>query len=117
MQMSTRFRAGKIRQRIEILQPNEVQDASGGTSLENYTVLACVWASIEALGGNEQLAAESFTSLVHHKIEIRYMDGINASQQVKFNGRKFQIEAVMNPDERTKKLVLQVVEINDSNQQ
>jgi head-tail adaptor len=43
--------------------------------------------------------------------------GVNASMQVWLNGRQFQIQAVQNPDERNKMLLLQCVEINDSNQQ
>jgi len=47
---------------------------------------------------------------------------ILAKDQVWFQGpsgnnRAFQIEAVMNPDERNKMLVLLCVEINDSAQQ
>ncbi len=43
--------------------------------------------------------------------------GVTASMQVWFNGRQFQIESVQNPDERTKMLILQCTEINDSQQQ
>lgn len=43
--------------------------------------------------------------------------GVNAGQRVWFQGRQFEIEAVLNPDERTKMLVLLCIEINDSNQQ
>jgi SPP1 family predicted phage head-tail adaptor len=117
MTFSTRIAAGKLRQKIDILQPTGVQDSAGGISLADYTVLATVWASIEPTGGTETLAAGSETSVVTHRIEIRYIAGLNASMQVGFSGRKFQITAVENPDERTKKLYLQVVELNDSRQQ
>lgn len=43
--------------------------------------------------------------------------GVAAKMQVVFNGRQFQIEAVQNPDERTKMLILQCTEVNDSLQQ
>lgn len=43
--------------------------------------------------------------------------GVTAAMQVWFEGRTFQIEAVLNPDERTKMLILLCVEINDSLQQ
>lgn len=43
--------------------------------------------------------------------------GVKASMQVWFNGRQFQIESVQNPDERTKMLILQCSEVNDSEQQ
>lgn len=43
--------------------------------------------------------------------------GIVAGMLVWFQGRVFQIEGVLNPDERNKVLVLTCIEINDSRQQ
>jgi len=43
--------------------------------------------------------------------------GVTAAMQVRFQGRQFQINNVMNPDERSKMLCLMVTEINDSRQQ
>jgi head-tail adaptor len=43
--------------------------------------------------------------------------GVNAAMQIVWQGRKFQITAVLNSDARSKLLVLLADEINDSNQQ
>lgn len=43
--------------------------------------------------------------------------GVNAAMQIVWQGRKFQITAVLNPDGRSKVLVILADEINDSNQQ
>ena len=43
--------------------------------------------------------------------------GVSAAMQIVWQGRKFQITSVLNPDGRNKVLVLMCVEINDSNQQ
>jgi len=43
--------------------------------------------------------------------------GVTAAMQVWFQGRQFQINAVLNPDERNKMQCLMVTEINDSRQQ
>jgi head-tail adaptor len=43
--------------------------------------------------------------------------GVTSAMQVWFQGRQFQITAVLNPDERNKMLCLKCVEINDSRQQ
>jgi len=43
--------------------------------------------------------------------------GVNAGMLVLFQNRTYQIEAVLNPDERNKMLILLVIEINDSLQQ
>ncbi len=117
MGLSTRIDTGKLRHQIDIVAPTNSQDASGGISLNQNTVVATVWASIEAITGRDQLAIAEFVSTTTHKITIRYMAGITARMQVWFRGRQFQIQAVLNPDERTKMLVLLVLEIADSSQQ
>ena len=68
-------------------------------------------------GGDSANGAGGFISKVTHQVVMRYRTGITANMQVQFNGRQFQIEAVQNPDERNKMLILQCVEINDSAQQ
>jgi head-tail adaptor len=67
--------------------------------------------------GRDAVAAQSFSSIATHQISIRYMAGVVANCQVLFGARTFQIEAVLNPNELTKKLILLCVEINDSKQQ
>lgn len=43
--------------------------------------------------------------------------GVTSQMQVWFQGRQFQVEAVLNTDERNKMLILMCIEINDSLQQ
>jgi head-tail adaptor len=43
--------------------------------------------------------------------------GVTSQMVVWFQGRNFQIESVLNPDERNKMLILLCIEINDSRQQ
>lgn len=117
MGMSTRIAAGKLRHRADIVVPTNTQDESGGISLNNNTVFATVWCSIEALTGRDQLAVGEFVSTTSHKITMRWMPGITARMQVWFQGRQFQVQAVLNPDERTKMLILLVLEIANSSQQ
>lgn len=117
MGMSTRIAAGKLRHRIDLVVPSNVQDASGGISLDNNVVFATVWASIEAMSGRDQLAAGTFASTTTHKITMRWMAGVTARMQVWFQGRQFQVQAVLNPDERTKMLLLYVMEVANSSQQ
>lgn len=106
--------AGRLRNRIDIVELLPVQDSTGGQSLSAVMIYSNVWASIEALSGTEKFAAHEFVSLVSHQIVIRYQTGINSGMQVWFNDRTFQIESVLNPDERTKMLILLCIEINDS---
>lgn len=50
-------------------------------------------------------------------IPAPYGTGVKAKMQVWYQQRQFQIEAVLNPDERNKMLVMLCIEINDSAQQ
>jgi SPP1 family predicted phage head-tail adaptor len=112
-----RIRAGRLRQLIEIVEPGASRDSFGGFNPSSGTSLGTVWASIEAVSGRDALAAQAFASVGTHLVTIRWMDGVAASQVVKFGTRTFQIQAVLNPDERTKVLKLLCTEINDSKQQ
>ena len=111
--------AGRLRHQIQIVQPKTTQDSMGGSDISKNVVLATVWASVEALNGTEKFAAHEFVTQVSHQIVIRKPDSLtlNAGMQVWFQTRQFQIECVLNPDERNKMLILLCIEINDSNQQ
>lgn len=115
--LSTRLKAGSLRHRIDLVAPTNAQDSTGGVSLADNVVYANVWAAIEALTGKDNLAVGEFVSQTTHKVTIRYIPGVTARMQVWFSGRQWQIQAVLNPDERTKMLVLLCLEINDSAQQ
>jgi SPP1 family predicted phage head-tail adaptor len=119
--LPTSIEAGELRHRIQIVQPSGSQDAMGGVSQDpsQWAVVRTCWASIEAWTGSQQLAAGQFTSQTSHWIVMRHprtAAPITAGMYVWWNTRTFLIEAVLNPTETTKLLVLIVTEINDSSQ-
>jgi SPP1 family predicted phage head-tail adaptor len=115
---SSRIQAGQLRHRIVIVQPKLAQDSSGGWKIDDENIVATVWASVEGLIGRELFAAQQKVSEVTHKITIRWMSGLTAKMNVWFDERLFQIEAIVNPNERHKMLVLLCIERNNSaNQQ
>lgn len=116
------FQSGKLRHRVQIVKPTLAQDTTGGWTVNQDTIVLECWATIEALTGVEKFAAHEFTSNVTHSIWIRHPrsaipGGIQAKMQVWFDTRQFQVESVLNPDERNKMLQLLCVEVNDSQQQ
>lgn len=116
------FQSGKLRHRVQIVKPTLAQDTTGGWTANKDTLVLECWATIEALTGVEKFAAHEFTSNVTHSIWIRHPrsavpGGIQAKMQVWFDTRQFQVESVLNPDERNKMLQLLCVEVNDSQQQ
>jgi SPP1 family predicted phage head-tail adaptor len=115
---SPTLNTGRLRHRINIVQVSPTQDSTGGQNLSIDILYANVWASVEAMaGGDSPNGVGGFVSKTTYQIVMRYRSGICAKLQVQFNGRQFQIESVQNPDERNKMLILQCVEINDSQQQ
>ena len=121
MPLSTKLAAGKLRHRIEIVQPSGAQDSFGGVSQDPslWTKVLTCFASINAQSGRDQMAASEYTSVSTHTIVIRDPRTltITNAMYVWFKGRTFQITAVLNPDERNKMLYIMCVEVNNSTQQ
>ena len=119
--LPTTIQAGELRHRIHIVKPTGAQDSMGGISQDptQWVPVKTCWASIEAWSGDSSLAANSFVSTASHWIVIRNPRSIAITSQmlVWFNRRTFQINAVLNPTEQNKLLVLVCTEINDSTQE
>jgi SPP1 family predicted phage head-tail adaptor len=120
---SSRLQVGKLRHRIQIVKPyGPAQSTFGDVSLQNFSPVRTCWAAIEALQGKDALAANQFADVVTHKITIRYRNDVFAQDMIWFQGpgtyvRQFQVQAVINPDERNKTLFLLAVEIDQSTNQ
>lgn len=122
---NSRLAVGQLRHRIELVQPyGPAQSSFGDLALANYSPVLTTWASIEAVQGKDVLAANQFGDEITHKITIRYRGldqlvplAVLDKMQVWFKGRQFQIQSILNPDERNKTLFLLCVEINQSTQQ
>jgi SPP1 family predicted phage head-tail adaptor len=114
MKLKSRISAGDLRQQIKIVDLTNVQDSFGGVAIDSATPFATVWAAVEPLSGRELYTAQQKVSEVTHRITIRWMEGVKARQNVWFNDRQFQIEAVENPEERNIVLYLLCIELDDS---
>lgn len=119
MPLSNRLQAGKLRHRIQIVRPSGTQDTAGGIDPAGMTPVVTTWAQIDTLSGRDMLTSDSFMSQVNLQVTIRkpLFASVDAACRIWFNGKTFQVTAVMNPDQRNKMLVLNAVEINDSRQQ
>lgn len=105
--------AGKLRHRITFQNQANSHD-SYGQPLLTWSDVATVWAEIKPLSGKESVKADALIESTTHEINIRYRSGINASLRVKFGSRYFDIQSVLNHDERNVMLTLLCVEgLND----
>jgi SPP1 family predicted phage head-tail adaptor len=116
MPTSTAIAAGELRHLVTIAQANTTEDKFGGAdpSLAGATELATVYAKVEALTLRELYSAQQKVSEVTHRVTIRYLSGIKAGMLAWFRGRQFQIQAIENPGELNKLLVLLCLERDDS---
>lgn len=97
--------AGKLRHRATIQQLVNTDDGAGG-SIETWQNVATVWAAIEPLRGNERYTAQQVQSTLTHKVTIRYREGIKPQMRLTYKGRIFDIESVIDIEERHRWLEL-----------
>ena len=93
------MRAGELRHKIEIQTATESIDAYNAPT-QTWATTYTVWAAIYPLRGQERLIAAQQEASVDFRIRIRYRSDITPANRVKFGDRFFDIDAVINADER-----------------
>lgn len=104
------MRAGKLRHSITIQQQSTTQD-SYGQQVETWTNVATVWASVEPLRGKEYFESKQEKAEVTTKITMRYRDGILPKMRVVFGSKTYDIQDVINLEERDRELHLMCLEL------
>lgn len=90
--------SARLNKRVDIEKPVHTSDSGGGFS-ESWQIFASVWAEVKPLRGRENFADFKLHGTVNYRITIRYLSGIEPRMRVNYNGRIFNIRAVMNVDE------------------
>lgn len=101
---------GKLRHRVTFVQDQEVPDGMGGVTVQPVDV-ATVWAAVEPLQGRERYAAQQVQAETSHRVTIRYRAGLNTAMRIRFQGRMFNILAIIDPEERREQLQLLCAEV------
>lgn len=97
--------AGMLRHQIQIREQTDTPDGYGG-QVKSWVTIHTVNAKIDPVSGYERTRSMQLNAVVTHKIFVRYIAGIEASQQIVFNDRQFQIRFVKNIEERNRWLEL-----------
>ena len=95
------FYSGKLRNRITIERLTLTPDGIGGNA-ETWVVNKSLKAYIKPTSGSETLHSQRLEARLTHKVYIRYVTDIINTDRVVFNGRNFQIRAIINIEERNK---------------
>lgn len=103
--------AGKLRHKVTLQSlGTRTDDGMGGGSILPVDE-AEVFASIEPLTGNELLRAGQLESTLTHRIRMRYFPGVKPSWQVKYGTRIFDIDRIIDVEERHRELELMCTEL------
>jgi len=103
------MRAGLLRHRITIEQVTETQSGFGGI-VKTWATFAKKWASIMPLRSKEKFEAQQMFAQASHKVRLRYVSGVVPKMRITFGSRTFDIQDVLNLNERDTTLELIVTE-------
>ena len=104
------MRAGLLRNRITIQTNAETVDSYGDLIAGWSDLYAGVPATVTPQSGSEGSVNDETTTKLALKITLRYLPNVTAKHRVVYDSRNFDIQAVMNEQERSRKLVLMCVE-------
>lgn len=85
-------------------------ETDSGTTGVLTTLTSTFYASIEPLIGREYMAAKQMQADVTHKIRMRYIPGLTTTMRIVFGTRVFEIESILNVQERNRELVIMATE-------
>jgi len=104
---------GDLRHQVLLQRYALLQDALD-EPIETWATISTAWAKISPVTGQEFFAADQLNSSVDHKITVRYIAGLSPKDRVLFGTRIFNIEAILDTDERRRYLTLMASELKTS---
>jgi len=95
---------------VTLQQMQEGYDEAG-QPIEGWTDIATVWAGVEPLRGQEFMAAGAMGASLTTRIRIRYLQGVTPAMRVLYGTRAYNINAVIDPEERHREMQLMCTEL------
>ena len=99
------LRSNRMRHRIEILEKSVTQNATGEEMI-TWTGVGDFWASVEPIRGREFVEMKQAQAEISTRIRMRFTDGITPTMRVRYDGRDFEIQAVIHVEEKQRELQL-----------
>jgi SPP1 family predicted phage head-tail adaptor len=99
------MQAGQLRKRVTVQQRSTTQDTHG-QPLTEWTEYMTVWAAVQPLSGRKLIEAEALHSETTHEVLMRYHAGITAKMRVMYGEKIFNVQNVIDEDERHRHLTL-----------
>jgi len=98
-----------LRQMVELQAEVQVPDGSDGVARE-WVTYATVRAQVRGLSGTERFQAERLESPTRYRALIRYRPGVETRHRVLYNGKAYNIRAVIDVGERRRWLELDLTQ-------
>jgi len=94
--------------RVRIEQPLLGNDLDGVP--DSWDEVAIKWANIRPLSGKEYQQAQQMQSMTTHTIKTHFLAGADSSMRLVHGSRVFDVESVLNMDERNRFTIWRCVE-------
>lgn len=89
------MQAGRLDKRLAIQTYSVAQDPDSGELTKTWATSVTRWGSIEELAGREGFQDAQVTPETSHKMHIRHGTTVSPRDRITWNGRTFEIEAVL----------------------
>lgn len=103
---------GRLRKKIDVQQVVEEQNSFGEPVQTWINFAANRWVDIDHRSGSESLSAQQTTGRVDFIFRMRFVKGITTKMRVIFDAKEYDIEAVINIDQRNRWTELQCMRIS-----
>lgn len=98
------MRAGNLKHKVIIQSIGSTVNDFGEIVLGDFQTFKTVWCSVNPIKGSESFLSNTDFAKTTHKIRIRYIAGVNASQRILWGTRIFNFIDVRNSMESNKEL-------------
>ena len=98
--------AHRLNRRVTIQQLSTAQDPLG-QPVQTWATVAEVWAEVKDVSGREYIAAGGVKNSADTKITVRHIAGLVPAMRVLCGANAYNIEAVLDQDNRTLLLMCQ----------
>ena len=102
------MRAGRLRHKVVLQQPNPTVDTYG-QPVRGWATVATVYAAVEPLNGREFFKAQEIQSETKVRMRLRYgseLASLTAAWRVTFDGKVYNILSIIQPSEINQEIIL-----------
>lgn len=91
--------AGRMRERVTIQKPADVQNQFGEATLQ-WNTLGTVWAQVTNLTARDYFAAQQAGTLTTHRVLIRFFKDLDHQCRFIWRGRVLEITSILIQEDR-----------------